>query len=63
MRKRKQLSTFLLTMMLCNTVSGIIPQSSFAEEPEKANLILDYDMNNIEGTKVKIILGSLKESL
>ncbi|WP_223593681.1 immunoglobulin-like domain-containing protein [Neobacillus bataviensis] len=63
MKKRKGLSTFLLTMLLFNTVSGIVPQSTFAEEPQAVKLILDYDMNSIEGTTVKDNTGNFEGKL
>jgi uncharacterized protein YjdB len=63
MNKRKRLSTFLLTFMLFNAVSGIVPKSTFAEEPKEVKLILDYDMNNIEGTTVKDSTGNFDGKL
>ncbi len=63
MKKKKIFSTFLLTMMLFNTVSGIAPQATFAEEPQEVKVILDYDMNNIEGTTVKDSTGNFNAKL
>lgn len=63
MKKKKMFSTFLLTMMLFNTVSGMVPQVTFAEEPQETKLILDYDMNNIEGKTVKDSIGKFDGKL
>ncbi|MGQ4667904.1 immunoglobulin-like domain-containing protein [Metabacillus halosaccharovorans] len=48
MSKRKKLSICLLTIMMFNLFSGLIPQSLFAEEQNSATpeLILHYDMKS-----------------
>ncbi|ULT57335.1 Ig-like domain-containing protein [Neobacillus drentensis] len=63
MRKKKSLSIFLITMIIVYSALQIFPRSSFAEEAKETKLILDYDMNNIEGTKVIDSTGNFDGSL
>lgn len=63
MRKKKNLSVFLITMIILNSALQIFPRSSYAEEPKETKLILDYDMNSIEGTTVKDSTGNFDGKL
>ncbi|MDQ0858832.1 immunoglobulin-like domain-containing protein [Bacillus sp. V2I10] len=48
MKNRKRFSIFLLSIMIFQTLSGLVPQSSFAEELNSTTpeLILHYDMKS-----------------
>ncbi|MDL4840689.1 LamG-like jellyroll fold domain-containing protein, partial [Aquibacillus rhizosphaerae] len=51
MKSKKNTAIFVLILMLFNTISGLVPQSTFAAVED--DLLLHYDMKNIDGTTVQ----------